>query len=233
MHKFRSQRLVTSSIAAIAFLFLINLPVGAQQNNSPPNVVGGLCPTIYIECPDTVKESNTFKAIISEDLEGQEITYTWTVSNATIISGQGTPSITVVADPGKTSITAVVSLGGLDPSCQASSACTMTWCLAPSARRVDLYQRLTLSQERERLDKFAVQLQNDPIAMGYVIAHGRGRGRGERAKRYLVEKYGFDPARIVSVKGGHREKSAVELYIVPPGAVPPNPAQKEGRSSFH
>jgi hypothetical protein len=47
-----------------------------------------------------------------------ELTFHWTVSNGTITSGQGTPSISVDSKSleGKT-IHATVEVGGIDPAC--------------------------------------------------------------------------------------------------------------------
>lgn len=87
------------------------------------------------------------------------------------------------------------------------------------------------------LDYFALELQNNPTAKGYIIYYGgktydfyespksrlprRGEAefRAKSIKRYLR----FDSERNVIVNGGYREKFTFEFWIVPDGAEPPKP----------
>jgi len=92
----------------------------------------------------------------------------------------------------------------------------------------DTYGRIARNDEKARLDNFAIQLQNDPGAQGYIIAYGGRRGpageaqtRADFAKNYLVNSRGIDPGRIVTVDGGFREEATTELWLVPSGATPP------------
>jgi len=43
--------------------------------------------------------------------------------------------------------------------------------------------------------------------------------RAEQAKRYLVEKHGIEPLRVVVVDGGFREVRSVELWLEESGAL--------------
>ncbi|HEY9401303.1 MAG TPA: hypothetical protein VIQ24_01325, partial [Pyrinomonadaceae bacterium] len=99
---------------------------------------------------------------------------------------------------------------------------------APSPTQFDTYGRIARNDEKARLDNFAIQLQNDPGAQGYIIAYGGRRGaageaqtRADFAKNYLVNSRGIDPGRIVTVDGGFREEATTELWLVPGGATPP------------
>ncbi len=92
----------------------------------------------------------------------------------------------------------------------------------------DTYGRIARNDEKARLDNFAIQLQNDPGAQGYIIAYGGRRGpageaqtRADFAKNYLVNSRGIDPGRLVTVDGGFREEATTELWLVPSGATPP------------
>ena len=62
------------------------------------------------------------------------------------------------------------------------------------SRKVDEYGDLKLSEERLRLDQFAVALHNEPGSKGYIIVYDAPdtrkslvRERGERAKKYLIK----------------------------------------------
>jgi hypothetical protein len=189
------------------------------------------CPTVSVTCPDTVNEGSsiTFTANVSGGDTSVSPTYNWSVSAGTIASGQGTPSVTVdTTGLGGQSITATVNVGGYPPECQTTASCTTQVVALPRARKFDEYGNIAFNDEKARLDNFAIQLQNEPGAQGYIIAYGGRKGRaGEasaranRAKDYLVNTRGLEAGRIVTVDGGYREDLTVELWIVPTGATPP------------
>jgi hypothetical protein len=60
----------------------------------------------------------TFKAVVVGGDPELNPTYDWSVTGGKIISGQGTSNLVVdIANLGSQSITATVSLSGLDPAC--------------------------------------------------------------------------------------------------------------------
>jgi hypothetical protein len=189
------------------------------------------CPTVNVTCPDTVEEGQpaTFTANVTGGDPNVSATYNWSVSAGTITSGQGTPSITVdTTGQGGTAITATVNVGGYPPECTTQASCTTTPTRRAVARLFDQYGNIAFNDEKARLDNFAIQLQNEPGAQGYIVAYGGRRGRAgeaqaraDRAKDYMVNTRGVDPGRLVTVDGGYREDLTVELWIVPTGATPP------------
>lgn len=88
-----------------------------------------------------------------------------------------------------------------------------------------------------RLDNFAIELLNNPQVVGYVICYGpEGEGNGSGAFRckltedYMVQARGLSPERIKTVYSGRYKDlkmSAVEFWIVPPGAEPPEAEKYE------
>lgn len=188
------------------------------------------CPTITVSCPDTVGVGQpvTFTANVSGGDPNVTATYNWTVSAGTITSGQGTSSITVDTTGASGTVTATVDVGGYDRSCSASNSCTTSIPVEAKARKVDEYGNIKFNDEKARLDNYAIELQNDPTAQGYLVCYGGRTGRtGEaqrrcdRAKNYLVSTRGIDASRVVTVDGGFREELTVELWVVPSGATPP------------
>jgi hypothetical protein len=188
------------------------------------------CPTVDVSCPDTATAGQpvTFTASVSGGDPNVTPTFNWTVSAGTISSGQGTSSITVDTTGVTGTITATVDVGGFDRSCSTSDSCTVSFPARPIGRKIDEYGNIRFNDEKARLDNFAIELQNDPTAQGYVIAYGGRRGRAgeaqrraDRAKDYLVNTRGIDPSRIVTVDGGYREDLTVELWLVPSGADAP------------
>ena len=84
------------------------------------------CPTLSVSCPSSVDSKGlvTFEATVS-GVFSEIATYEWSLSAGRIISGQATRKITVdVSGVSNESVTATVSLGGLNPLCAAVASCS-------------------------------------------------------------------------------------------------------------
>ena len=102
-------------------------------------------------------------------------------------------------------------------------------------QKFDEFGDINCEDEYARLDNFVVQLQNTPSSQGYIIFYGGRRFRGRlprkgeaavraaRLKSYLVNRRGMAAERTVVINGGYQETFLVELWIVPAGALPPEP----------
>lgn len=190
---------------------------------------GGLdCPVISVSGPDTssMGRRETYKASIRGGERSVKPTFKWTVSAGKITEGQGTSEVSVDAE-GNNSITVTVEVVGYPASCQNKASYGRVVDRAMT-RKFDEYSSLKLAEEHARLDQFAAQLQKEPGARGYILAYdemgsrrNKARERGEKARTYLIKERGFKEEQIVVVDGGRREKRAIELFIVPSGAVPP------------
>jgi hypothetical protein len=85
------------------------------------------CPTIMVSCPENAKADRlmSFQAHVYGGDPTVKVTYTWSVSAGKISAGQGTSMITIdLGDVTRGSITATVSIGGLDPACANIASCT-------------------------------------------------------------------------------------------------------------
>jgi hypothetical protein len=107
----------------------------------------------------------------------------------------------------------------------------------------DSFGDICCDAEKARLDNFAIALQNEPEATGYIIFYGgthqkypwcsskrevlphRGesQARAARLKPYLVNSRAMDARRIIVIDGGYREAWTAELWIVPKGMQAPTP----------
>jgi hypothetical protein len=207
----------------------VNVTVAECTGCVPP------CPTLTVDCPTGPTQAGTpvtFTVNAAGGNPNVTPTFNWSVSAGTITSGQGTNSITVdTAGLAGQSITATVEVSGLAPECARTASCTAQIAAVetpPAASKFDEYGNVNFNDEKARLDNFAIQLQNNPSAQGYIIAYGGRRqrageaqARADRAKNYLVNTRGIDAGRIVTVDGGNRENLTVELWVVPTGAQPP------------
>ncbi len=105
----------------------------------------------------------------------------------------------------------------------------------PVALKVDEFGYVTGCDHSARLDNFAIELQNRPGAVGYLVVYGvEGEVSGTSgyrlrlAKDYLVNAHGIDEERLKTIYGGpYRDKSESfsELWVVPLGAEPPKPVR--------
>jgi hypothetical protein len=97
--------------------------------------------------------------------------------------------------------------------------------------KIDEYGNIPFSDEKARLDNFAITLQEAPELTGYVIAYGGRRARVgvarervERAKNYLFTRRQIEAGRVVTIDGGFREQLTIELHLAkkeqPPTASP-------------
>lgn len=191
------------------------------------------CPSIVISCPDTVRvgESITFRANVTNLATGITPTYQWTVTAGTITSGQGTPTITVdTSGLAGQPVNARLAVMGFSTDC--SAQCTTQIPYNPEPRKFDEFGDIARDDEKARLDNFAIQLQQEPEAQGYIFVYsGTGRRvradyaqkRTARIRDYLINTRGVDSRRVVILEGPPRAEPTVELWLVPPGATPPAP----------
>ena len=197
------------------------------------------CPyPVNVSAPQSVVEGEIITYTADVAYGGKSgLNYNWTISpsSARIMSGAGSPTITVDSTGlGNQRLIATLTVddGSADPSCR-QTAQTASMVAAEQkkilvAREFDECDNCTFDDQKARLDNLAVELQNDPSTTGYIIAYG-GRtspiGQVERlmtrARDYLTKQRGIDESRLVIVNGGFREYDSVELWIVPSGAAPP------------
>jgi hypothetical protein len=94
----------------------------------------------------------------------------------------------------------------------------------------DSYLAIPWEDEQARLDNFAIQLQNYPQALGFILVFdksdgcpGEARARAERAKRYVVEHRGVPWNRVIWRHEGYTKDVYTKILIAPPGAYVPYP----------
>ncbi len=107
--------------------------------------------------------------------------------------------------------------------------CAMvTTAQSASATKFDSYENLTTDDEAAHLDAFFEALRQQPNLRGYLIGYKQAsvapgvllrRLYGDQ--RYLIEMRGVAPDRVVVIEGGYKQKSTIELWLVPNDAAPP------------
>lgn len=222
----------------------VELPAGrikcvALNFRQPPPITSSPCPyPVNLSAAAQVNEGEIITFTSDTNYSGSAaLNYTWTVSpgNAKLLSGAGTPTITVDSTGfagQRITASLVVDDGSGDPNCrQVAQATTYVPPTPPRempSRQFDVCCSCSFDDQKARLDNLAVEMQNDPSTMSYVIAYGGRRSRigqadmlGDRARDYLVTNRGIDQSRITVLNGGFREEDCVELWVVPSGATTP------------
>jgi hypothetical protein len=197
------------------------------------------CPfPVNVSAPNSVAEGEIITYAADVTYGGaSDLRYKWTISPsaARIMSGAGTPTITIDSTGlgGQRVIaTLAVDDGSADPACaQTAQAVSVVAPIVKTsivAREFDECNNCAFDDQKARLDNLAVELQNDPTTKAYIIAYG---GRTSpisqverlmtRARDYLTTERAIDGSRLVIINGGFREQDSVELWLVPSGAAPP------------
>lgn len=96
----------------------------------------------------------------------------------------------------------------------------------PSARMIDSFGEVMITDLKARLDDFALELQDAPDAKGLVVVYaerhrfpGWAVRRAEASLDFLTHKLGA--ARASLINGGLRGETRFELWLVPAGADEP------------
>jgi hypothetical protein len=221
----RPSPLILVALGALAYATEVGVPPAVRGQN-----VAGPCPALSVSCPDTATLGmpTVFTVNISGGDDKVNPSFEWEASVGTITSGQGTS--TVIVDTtglplvSRRQLTATVKVGGYSPSCQNKVSCTTEVIAIIDYFPMDEYGNLRWSDEKARLDNFAIELRGDTTWQGYLFCYGGRRGqRGEaarrcaRAKNYLIAVRHIAPAKLVTVDGGYREDLTVVLWVRPPG----------------
>ena len=167
------------------------------------------------------------------------LSYTWTVSpsEARIVSGAGTATITVDSTglgSQRVSATLLVDDGSGDALCrqraQASTDIVPKKPPVVECKPFDQFQSVAFDDDKARLDNLAIELQGAPGNQAYIIIYAGRTSRagqadmlGRRTMDYLVNQRGVDAGRITIVNGGYRDTDFIEIWLCPPGAALPQP----------
>jgi hypothetical protein len=200
------------------------------------------CPyPVIVSSPPSVNDGDliTFAADVSYS-GTSPLNYTWTVSpaEARVVSGVGTPTITVDStNLGNQKVTAVLVVedGSGDPNCrqtaQAATNVTKKEIPVPECRMFDQFPSTAFDDTKARLDNLAIELQNNQDLTAYIFVYagrtsrvGQADALGRRAMDYLVNQRGMDSSRINIINGGYREEDYIEIWVCPPGARAPQPS---------
>ncbi len=214
------KQIIFATILALVF----SISAFAQSEKSP-------CPTIDISggAPVDVGEQVTFAVVSNSGTENLTVQYEWSVSSGIIISGQGTPTITIDTTdiPSGTSFTVKVKVTGLPENCKNIAEDTGAVIPRIPLELFDEYGKLTDNEVKYRVLNLYVQLGNLPNYQGYIINYGTNKelANRERQIQRTIKFYKLDSNRLTLVRGGSNLNDGVwtKVWVLPPGAELPTP----------
>lgn len=186
-----------------------------------------ICPSISVDGPEMSVPAGvpvTFTAVVI-NTEKYNIKYEWSVDEGEIIEGQGTAKIKVRT--GVEPTRATVAIIGLPSGCEyTASDTTVSYCSIPPVL-LDEYSIKNNQIDKERLDLFLNELQNDPGVTGMIVEtfkKNTDRKSIEQKKfetlNYLQEKLLSKSDRIV-LKICEGDADSTRLWRIPLGAEHP------------
>jgi hypothetical protein len=198
----------------------------SAQEKQPP-----MCPTISISGPVGGEPNSegffTFDAEVSGTVPNGS-TYNWTVSKGSIIAGQGTPTMKVVADWKDGTLTATLEITGLPKACpNTASESTSPFCPTESIL-IDEFSVLISKLEKERFKSAVTEQKNNHHNQLYIIEYYNDtsqfsiREKVRRLTEFLTKEMKLDESffTIVTEKA---DKPLTKIYRIPPGAANPVP----------
>jgi len=93
----------------------------------PPKPAPGDCPKLIIGCPTDLLETGktyTVKLVVEGGNPKDNVSYNWSVTGGEIVGGQGTLGLVVRINRPNEILKAWVSLGGVNPHCDAVANCS-------------------------------------------------------------------------------------------------------------
>ncbi len=179
-------------------------------------------PTDPVTASDTIEVTVVAKAsLLNRSLSAYPIK--WSVTGGEIVEGQGTPTIQVQTDETAEALTARVEISDVYPQPVLVSG-TLKFDQWPLAENIDEFDFSTQGYVKMKLDGFFVELNNNPDNQGHVVIFPkteRQRATIERIVRTHIKWRKFDNSRLTIVRGMDSSQSAVQFWLVPPGATLP------------
>jgi hypothetical protein len=199
-----------------------------RVEDCPDCIIPCECPTISVSGPSGVTNPGDTMTFVATS-NNPSVTYNWTVSNGTIVSGQGTSSITVstTSEMAGQNVTATVEIGGFeDCSCPKTASETAPVAAPPGNQEIDQFGPQKPDEIKARIDNFYIALNNSPGSVGYIINYGTpAQVKATEAQiRKAIAFRKYDVNRVRFVAGPDTgEGIRTKFVLVPPGATPPAP----------
>jgi len=209
-------------LCLILLLFVTGYSATAQNCPTSFNVIS---PAMPVSEGDTL----TFTAVIDGGPSG--MTYNWTISAGTIISGQGTSIIKVNTEGlAGVFVTATLELGGIPANCNRTASSTTD--VMPAPVKISSLDYTTAQALTGAVQKFIAQIKLNDLSVGQTgfvfIYRGPATTDAQVKSFFATIKSAFTNKGILEfqyriLEGGKRKKTSFEFYQVKDGMNDPKP----------
>lgn len=219
----RGYLMIASCLAFV--VALMSIPAATTQRVRPPRLllVDLTCPSYPVSGQSPISlRADVLGTDDEEILKG--ITFKWSVSQAAIVSGQGTRNIVLnpLVKTGVTEIKINVEAEGGPPQLHYEKSCALTVnsdCFL--TEMTDQYSSVSVNEEHKHLDRLAQKLKaGPPESIAYIMIYAGEKAcifesewRAKRVRAYLTESRDISSARVVTVEAGFRKNWTVEIYV--------------------
>lgn len=197
-------------------------PLLAQQT---PDVS---CPTIAVTGPAGIPRPGqpvTFTASVDAKGELYNVQYVWTISDGTILRGQGTTALEV-EPPTSLSMAATITFMGLPEGCPNSVSESMHIESSPQAVKLDEFTAPISKIEPARIESIRRSIEQNPDAR-YIVFVGFDPKNGDAARRKRIgdlenvfHSSFYEHSRLTFIDVVSA-REFLQIWIVPAGADMP------------
>lgn len=210
----------------IILLLVFCLSHFAQTEETAP------CPGLQVAGPGglvAVGDKIRFVAILTSFPKSEDFEFVWSVKDGKIVGGQGTKAITVLVTGPQT--LAMIEILGLPSRCgKLTGMETIVYPDAPPrSKKVGEFVFTDSKIDYVFFDEFVRNLKENPNYSGYIFVGSNAVSpqvsfddRASAIRILLTGNYGIQNYNIVLVNLSNTH-NLTHLFIVPPGADPPNP----------
>ncbi len=196
---------------------------------APPPPPACVCADVSVSGPAGLVKAGDTMTFTANTSGGNVGTYNWSVDAGTIVSGQGTNTITVQTTAGQTgNVTATLNTTGDCPECAKTVTAVGSIEGLAEARLIDTINAASNDDIKARLDALRIELGNDPAAQGVIINYGSAKQIAAREKqlRTAITFLRIDSSRVQIIRGGDKGTGIeTQVFVVPAGVTPPTPQQ--------
>jgi hypothetical protein len=196
---------------------------------TPPPIVTCVCAEVSVSGPSGLVKAGETMTFTASSSGGNIATYNWSVDAGTIVSGQGTNTITVQTSADQTgNVTATLQTTGDCPECARTTTAVGSIQAPLRSQLIDTIGAASNDDIKARFDALRIALSNDPTATAVIINYGTARQIATRVRQNntAIKFLGIDTSRVTQISGGDKGTGIeTQVFIVPAGATPPTPQQ--------
>ncbi|MGB2751239.1 MAG: hypothetical protein WBC19_04215 [Pyrinomonadaceae bacterium] len=182
------------------------------------------CPKISVIDSGMAMPGENFRFTANIEGEHGKVGYKWSLTNARIMSGQGTKEVTAVYDIGNVYITGTVTIDGLPSNCVNSASGKFNVNIEPTYTRLAEYANLRWKQEVKHFPVVRLSMDRDPNAQIYLFIYHRSKGLASATARVeKIKKYFKPDENRLTFQFESSDRDRTDIYLVPAGVDRPSP----------